>query len=494
MSDLYKFDTSTSPITRYEWDDGQWLVKPLKLNESLTSNADGTFSLLKAYDTYVKVVTYGLTSDPADDPAACTEISEQYQLPGSSTVIDPVVSQPVNDGIGDDQDGDGLPEDHLQGSVGNDLEHGGAGDDTLEGGDGNDRLYGDEGDDDLNGGNGNDVMYAGVGFDLLSGGAGNDQLFGEADDDIINGNDGTDSLNGGAGDDELDGGADNDTLTGGDGLDTLLGGDGADSLGGGMSADDLEGGNGNDKLDGGDGNDTLVGDAGADSLLGGNGNDLLYSGTGNDTVMAGAGDDLIIGGDGQGDDVYNGEAGIDTVKYTSAVAGITIDLAKGSAKSTLVDAGIGTDTLKNIESVIAGDFNDVLKGSSGANKLEGGSGDDLLLGGGGKDTLVGGAGNDTFKFLGIGDAGKGNSRDVILDFASGDKIDLSAIDAKSGFTGNDAFTFLASAPTSKAAANGALWFDAGAHILYGSVNADTKPEFAIELAGVSSLTASDIIL
>ncbi|MEI6745629.1 MAG: hypothetical protein WCL34_06685, partial [Methylococcaceae bacterium] len=43
-------------------------------------------------------------------------------------------------------------------------------------------------------------------------------------------------------------------------------------------------------------------------------------------------------------------------------------------------------------------------------------------------------------------------------------------------------------------ATGAVWFDAALKVLFVSTNADTKPEFAIELSGVKTFTVDDLIL
>jgi Ca2+-binding RTX toxin-like protein len=271
--------------------------------------------------------------------------------------------------------------------------------------------------------------------------------------------------------------------------DDIFGADGDDTMSGELGSDDLYGGIGNDNLLGGDGND---------NLFGGDGDDYLYSASGNDIVDAGAGNDLIIGGDGAGNDVYKGGTGFDTVKYSSAVAGIRVDLSNGTATSAIKSgqtsdtAGIGNDKLTDIEGIIAGDYNDTLIGSIFANKLEGGNGNDLLIGGLGQDELFGGQGNDTFKFNSILDSGLNSSRDVIRDFTVGDKIDLSAIDAKNGFGSNDAFKFVTSASLNVNNANGALWFENG--VLYGSNDKDIAAEFHIEIVGASAISAVDIIM
>lgn len=158
------------------------------------------------------------------------------------------------------------------------------------------------------------------------------------------------------------------------------------------SADYVVANEGDDHIDSGDGNDNLDGGAG---------NDYLYGGNGNDSVYCGSGDDVIIGGDGAGDDTYYGGIGSDTVKYNSAKWGITVDLSKdnGSAASLAKEkikdaAGIGKDKLFEIENVIAGDYDDTIKGSKLANILKGEGGNDTIFAADGNDYLYGGAGTD----------------------------------------------------------------------------------------------------
>ena len=147
--------------------------------------------------------------------------------------------------------------------------------------------------------------------------------------------------------------------------------------------------------------DHLYGNIGNDILWGNGGNDMLAAMGGNDLAFGGFGNDLFIGGEGEGDDVYVGGEGVDTVKYTSALAGITVDLVEGTAYSTDGNdaAAIGSDVLIDIENVIAGNFNDILIGNAVANSLEGGAGDDWLRSGGGADTLDGGTGSDTADYF-----------------------------------------------------------------------------------------------
>jgi Ca2+-binding RTX toxin-like protein len=166
------------------------------------------------------------------------------------------------------------------------------------------------------------------------------------------------------------------------------------------------------------------------------------------------------------------------------------------------------DVLANPESVtsqattpvkhftIAAD-NQTLKGTSKNNVLKGDNGNDTLIGALGADTLTGGEGEDVFTYNKISESGvKISKRDTITDFnqTEGDKIDLSAIDANLKQAGKQPFSFIEEEAFSSTNATGQLRFDKETHILYGSINANDKPEFAIFLNGVNTLTIDDFIL
>lgn len=149
---------------------------------------------------------------------------------------------------------------------------------------------------------------------------------------------------------------------------------------------------------GGRGDDTLTGGSDNELLLGGEDDDLLQGLAGADRLFGGSGYDYLIGG--KGDDTIDGGADIDAVDYYYDATGpITVNLALGTATG----AGIGKDTLSNIETVYGSYYADTLIGDSNTNylcgidgndKLDGAGGNDWLWGGYGKDTLIGGAGND----------------------------------------------------------------------------------------------------
>jgi serralysin len=140
-----------------------------------------------------------------------------------------------------------------------------------------------------------------------------------------------------------------------------------------------------------EGNDTLVGTASNETINGLGGNDTISGLAGNDTLIGGLGNDTLDGG--AGNDVLTGGDGTDTASYATATAGVTVNLAFTKSQKTV---GSGNDTLSGIENLIGSAFNDVLTGSSTANRIDGGSGNDVVNGGGGTDVLDGGEGSDVY--------------------------------------------------------------------------------------------------
>ena len=191
-----------------------------------------------------------------------------------------------------------------------------------------------------------------------------------------------------------------------------------------------------------------------------------------------------------GENNYEDQFSLETVavKVVAAISGLT---KKGDAKNNTLEGATKNDDLSGLAGV------DTLLGKAGNDTLNGGAGNDNLTGGAGFDDLTGGTGADRFIFTDIKDASISSSNiDTILDLKTtdGDKIDLSGIDANSKLTGNQAFNFTGNTAFSTTDAAGQLRFDATSHILYGSTNADNKPEFSIQLNGVSSLVIGDFFL
>jgi Ca2+-binding RTX toxin-like protein len=376
----------------------------------------------------------------------------------------------------------------------------------------NDRLIGDAGTNILAGLGGDDTLRGGAGADLLDGGAGSDfvnyqgssaevfvdlqnslyfsgdatgdqltsieNIYGSSFDDTLSGDAGRNIIGGEAGADLLDGRGGDDALSGEAGNDILNGRDGNDRLVGGDGVDNLSGGAGNDSVDGGAGNDTSFGEAGNDSFYGGAGADQLDGGDDNDFLEGGADADSLTGG-----------AGIDTASYASSAAGVTVVL--GGASSGGDAQG---DTLTGIEQVMGSGFADTMTGDAGVNALWGLAGDDVLTGGGGADVLKGGAGADTFRYVATGDSTLvAAGRDTITDFATGDHIDLSAIDANGAGPGDAAFTFGTGAFTAAGQIR-VLDFGAGRYGVYLETTGNNVEDALITVYSDHALTAADFVL
>ncbi|PSJ38356.1 calcium-binding protein [Allosphingosinicella deserti] len=122
----------------------------------------------------------------------------------------------------------------------------------------------------------------------------------------------------------------------------------------------------------------------------------------------------------------------------------------------------------------------VIRGGAGDDRFIGGAGNDQLVGGGGGDRLFGGIGRDTFEYLSAGDSTVSN-RDVIGDYAKGDRIDLSKVDAIDGGSSNDIFHFIGAAAFSGTA--GELRATYGPGPEYGwLVEGDTNGDGAADLS------------
>ncbi len=343
----------------------------------------------------------------------------------------------------------------LYGGAGADIIDGGAATDTLYGEAGADTLRGDEGADILDGGADEDTAdYSTVdngtndGVDVnLSRTNADDGTFrtqndgygtkdslidienvtGSKYDDLIQGSDITTEVN---------------TLIGGEGLDSFIASDGSDSIVGGSTKDTINynalatgidllfesnttqkaidkgayidyvesiekiiateqvdtliSGAGDDEFYGMSGNDTLTGNAGDDILYGDDeldtktGDDTLNGGAGDDTLRGGQGDDTLVGG--IGDDIIDGGTSAgdrDVADYTSAEAKISLD------GNQVVGTHSGTDTISNVEIILATNFADTLVGDTGDNVFDGRGGADTLIGANGNDTIFGYTGSDT---------------------------------------------------------------------------------------------------
>jgi Ca2+-binding RTX toxin-like protein len=195
------------------------------------------------------------------------------------------------------------------------------------------------------------------------------------------------------------------------------------------------------------------GNALANQITGNAANNDIHGFDGNDQLIGGAGDDKLAGGN--GNDNINGNAGNDTLT--------------GDA---------GDDKL------IADEGNDYILGGAGADTIEGGLG---------SDTLGGGAGADQFIFR---EGTITNTADVILDFSriDGDKVSLRAVDANTGLTGDQNFSFIGTSAFHKVA--GELRFEVAGGVtkVYGDVNGDGLADFTLQVNGAGTMQATDFLL
>ncbi|MFI0844849.1 calcium-binding protein [Mesorhizobium sp. IMUNJ 23232] len=339
--------------------------------------------------------------------------------------------------------------------------------------------------DDLRGYEGDDRISHSAGADFLSGGIGTDTLevvWGETGPLVFNPLAGQSVLSnsarfssferfevtGGSGNDELRGRALDDLLVGGLGNDMLYGMDGNDKLYS-LRESQPSGASEFDRLYGGDGNDHLAmsgggeayGEAGNDYIVGLGTGARLYGGAGDDTIsvsnLAPAGSyNELYGGDGadildggRRNERLDGGRGADQMKGGSGDDTYVVD-RHGDVVVELLDQGADTVEIRysyilgaNLENLLFTDSADANGwGNNLSNTLTGNAGNNLITGRGGADLLTGGGGGDTFRYVSLVDSNVSGGIDRIedFDFGEGDRVDVSAIDANFGTTGNQAFT------------------------------------------------------
>jgi Ca2+-binding RTX toxin-like protein len=268
-------------------------------------------------------------------------------------------------------------------------------------------------------------------------------------DNELTGNAGNDLEDGGAGNDQFhEGSAANgsDDMDGGTGSDTCDYSGRPDAVSVALDGNDNDGGAGEGDNCGGV--LTFFGEfegqpntqENVENVNGGSGNDIL-TGSGEANILTGnAGNDWTDGS--AGNDVMNGGDGTDWVDYQTSGAGVTVNLAAGTA------SGAGSDTLSGQENVNGSNLNDALTGDGNANVVNGRGGNDQLKGNAGGDTLNGGSGNDTANGGADDDAVNGQGGNDNLRGAGGD-------DRLNGGAGKDT-----------------LFGGAGDDSLFGGANAD----------------------
>jgi trimeric autotransporter adhesin len=344
---------------------------------------------------------------------------------------------------------------------------------------------------------GNDTLVAGSGVATLVGGTGNDLFIVNSASDVVQvsstsasdtiqtsvsyslaANVNTLVLTGTVG---LTGSANggNDTLTSNSGVDTLVGGSGNDVFIVNNASDVIQNATSSDTIESSVSftlsanvnNLILIGSANISGT--GNANsDVLTAGAGTDTLIAGAGVATLIGGTGNDAFVVNNSADVvqngstttsDTIQSSvtfslpSNVDSLTLtgsanltatgntdannvlaansgnDLLVGTAFSTTINGGIGSDT------ILAGPESNLIYAGNGGTALQptgvignangtnvttqstiyGGTGTDVLYGGPGSDVIYAGTGTDSI-YAGTGfDSIYGGSGDLLVDNSSG---------------------------------------------------------------------------
>ena len=200
-------------------------------------------------------------------------------------------------------------------------------------------------------------------------------------------------------------------------------------------------------------------------------------------------------------------AGNDTLDCSGYSVAQTIDLRAGAFSSVGgLTNNIGIALSANIENAIGGSGNDTLiannfgctlTGGGGNDTLTGGTGADRLVGGIGVDSLTGGSGRDIFCFAAGETSAASGRHDRITDFVSGvDRMDLSGIDAIVATPGSDVFRFMGTSAFDGVAGEINYFYSSslGITILQGDTNGDRIADFAIDLWGNITLSATDLNL
>jgi Ca2+-binding RTX toxin-like protein len=388
----------------------------------------------------------------------------------------------------------------ITGNIGNNILDGGMGADTMIGGAGNDTYVVDNVNDVVieQAGEGHDLVRTSFSYtlganieDLTLTGNANGTLIGNALDNVITGNSGINYIDGGLGADTMIGGNGDDAYNVDNINDVIveLAGEGMDTVHTSIDytlADNVEAGEmiGNANLN-------LTGNALDNVLHGNDGNNILSGGLGADSMIGEGGDDIFIV-DNVNDLVFEFQNGGHDLIRTSVDYGLAANVEDGTLLGS-ADLTLGGNSLDNVLTGNSG--NNVLTGYGGTDKLYGAEGNDTLYGGWGNTTLTGGTGADTFAFtnminFGI-EYGTGSSHNVIADFNAleGDKIDFSHFDSDPMTLGLQHMTFIGSNEF-----NGFGQLRFVDHVLSGNLSPDSGGYFEVQLVGVNSLSANDVIV
>ena len=239
----------------------------------------------------------------------------------------------------------------------------------------------------------------------------------------------------------------------------------------------------------GKGDDTIIGNEHDNKLSSGAGDDFIDGKGGNDKLDGGAGSDIVKGGDGNDvivatadavADVYQGGQGSDTYDASKVTSAIIVDLEEGNVSG----GDVGNDTISDIENV------------------NGGGGGDTIIANDEVNIFTGGQGDDMFVFHTTASIGKGSGgHDKILDFAVGDKIDISDISKEFADKLDDMykdhdiqkFVFISNADVFSKPGQLKVTYDeeANSTVISGNIDFDDDAEFELELVGKHQFSDTD---
>ncbi|MDF8332406.1 calcium-binding protein [Novosphingobium cyanobacteriorum] len=245
----------------------------------------------------------------------------------------------------------------------------------------------------------------------------------------------------------------------------------------------------------------IIDTPGADGVFRGTAADEIFAGTPkSDVFLSSDGTNYYVGGRGAGNEVdYRNAPGSVTADLAEKAGSYAVAGSNGAGPSSANDKYADIQYLSGSQhgDVLSGDGRtNVIKGRGGNDKLYGREGDDVIHGNAGRDTMWGGAGTDRFVF-GTGDTSFDRAgADRIADFRPTDRdiIDLSAIDADTGQTGNQAFSFIGTAAFGKVAGQLRATFAGGNTFVEGDSNGDGLADLTIRIDGEIGMSVVDFVL
>jgi Ca2+-binding RTX toxin-like protein len=173
---------------------------------------------------------------------------------------------------------------------------------------------------------------------------------------------------------------------------------------------------------------------------------------------------------------------------------IDANVAAGATLNVVAQSLLAHETLTfNGQAETNGKF--YVRGGRGNDTITGGLGSDTIWGNLGADTLKGGGGNDVFQYVKTTESTSA-SRDTILDFSAGDKINLGGIDANSLVAGNNGFNFIASAAFTNQAGQLRAYQADGGWIVEGDTDGNGVADLVIlvQTVGGHALGTADFLL